>query len=80
MKIGFVLDDGLDSPDGVQQYILTLGTWLEKQGHEVHFLVGQTERTDISNVHVLARNIGVRFNHNRLTIPLPANHGRIKNC
>lgn len=78
MKIGFVLDDGLDSPDGVQQYIRTLGTWFEKQGHEVHFLVGQTERTDIPNVHVLARNIGVRFNHNRLTVPLPANCRRIK--
>lgn len=78
MKIGFVLDDGLDSPDGVQQYIRTLGTWFEKQGHEVHFLVGQTERTDIPNVHVLARNIGVRFNHNRLTVPLPANRRRIK--
>ena len=25
LKIGFVLDDSLDTPDGVQQYILTLG-------------------------------------------------------
>lgn len=78
MKIGFVLDDGLDAPDGVQQYILTLGSWMTAGGHEVHYLVGQTKRTDIPNVHSLARNISVRFNHNRLTIPLPANRDRIK--
>ena len=78
MKIGFVLDDGLDTPDGVQQYVQTLGAWMTAEGHQVHYLVGQTKRTDIPNVHSLARNISVRFNHNRLTIPLPANRSRIK--
>lgn len=72
MKVGIVIDDSLDASDGVQQYVLLLGGWLEKQGHEVHYLCGQTKRTDMKNVHSLARNVRVRFNKNTLTIPLPA--------
>ena len=71
LKIGFVLDDTLDTPDGVQQYVLTVGTWLSAQGHEVHYLVGGSSRKDIDNVHSMARNVRVRFNQNRLSIPLP---------
>lgn len=78
MKIGFVFDDSLDGTDGVQQHILTLGAWLRTQGHEVHYLVGRSERTDIPHVHSLSRNLRVRFNGNRLSIPLPASRRRIK--
>lgn len=78
MKIGFVLDDGLNKPDGVQQYILTLGSWYRQNGHEVRYLVGQTTRTDIEGVYSLARNVKVRFNGNRLSIPLPASSSKIK--
>ncbi len=73
MKVGFVLDDSLDKPDGVQQYVITLGEWLRGQGHEVHYLVGQTRRRDLPHIHSLARNINVKFNKNRLSIPLPVN-------
>jgi len=72
MKIGFVLDDTLDSTDGVQQYILTVGAWLTTQGHEVHYLVGETLRSDIPHIHSLSRNFKVRFNGNRMSVPLPA--------
>ncbi|HEX8182252.1 MAG TPA: glycosyltransferase family 4 protein [Candidatus Saccharimonadales bacterium] len=78
MKIGFVLDDTLDSTDGVQQYVLTLGVWLSGQGHEVHYLVGHTTRTDMTSVHSLSRNMNVRFNGNRMSMPLPASRRRIK--
>lgn len=71
-KIAFVLDDSLDKPDGVQQYILTVGQYLAEQGHSVHYIVGETKRTDIPNVHSMARNVNVRFNQNRMSIPLPA--------
>lgn len=71
LKIGFVLDDSLDTPDGVQQYILTVGKWLSTQGHDVHYLVGQTARTDIPNLASLSRNVKVRFNRNRMSMPLP---------
>lgn len=78
MKIGFVLDDSLDKTDGVQQYVLTVGQWLKTQNHEVHYLVGHTERTDIANVHSLSRNIQAHFNQNRMSTPLPASKKAIK--
>lgn len=78
LKIGLVLDDSLDSTDGVQQYVLTLGSWLSAQGHDVHYLVGQTRRSDIPQLHSLARNWRVRFNGNMLSMPLPASKKRIR--
>jgi phosphatidylinositol alpha-mannosyltransferase len=71
MKIGLVLDDTLDTPDGVQQYVLQVGSWLSAQGHDVHYLVGATVRTDIPNIHSLSRNMHVKFNGNRMSMPLP---------
>jgi phosphatidylinositol alpha-mannosyltransferase len=78
LKIGFVFDDSLDKPDGVQQYILALGSWFAAQGHEVHYLVGETKRTDIANLHSLSHNMNVKFNGNRMSMPLPANKQRIR--
>lgn len=78
LKIGFVLDTSLDPPDGVQQYILRLGEWMTAQGHEVHYLVGETKRTDIANVHSLSRNVTVTFNGNKMTIPLWAHRSKVK--
>lgn len=78
LKIGLVLDDTLDTPDGVQQYVTTVGRWLSAKGHEVHYLVGESMRTDIPNVHSLSKNVRVRFNGNNLSIPLPASKRRIR--
>lgn len=78
MKIGFVLDDSLDKADGVQQYVLTLGKWFSSQGHQVHYLVGHTERTDVPHIHSLSRNIQVHFNQNRMSTPLPTKTDRLK--
>jgi phosphatidylinositol alpha-mannosyltransferase len=78
LKVALVLDDGLDTPDGVQQYMLAVGTWLAAHGHSVHYLVGQTSRSDIANVHSLSRNIHVRSNGNRMTIPLPASRRKLR--
>src|SRR5579875_4032120 len=78
MKIGMVLDDTLDTPDGVQQYVLQVGRWLSAQGHDVHYLVGATTRTDIPNIHSLSRNKQVRFNGNRMSMPLPASRKKLK--
>lgn len=78
LRIGFVLDDSLDTTDGVQQYVLTLGKWLSAQGHIVKYLVGQSSRTDINGVHSLGKNIAVRFNQNKLTIPLPTSNNKIE--
>lgn len=78
MKIAFVIDDSLDKSDGVQQYVLTLGKWLRGQGHEVHYLAGHTQRTDIPHIHSLSRNLQVHFNQNRMSTPLPASRRIIK--
>jgi phosphatidylinositol alpha-mannosyltransferase len=80
VKIGFVFDDTLDNMDGVQQYITTLGSWYVSQGHQVHYLVGQTATAEVAGgtVHSLSRNIHVRFNGNRLSVPLPTSRRRIK--
>jgi len=78
MKIGLILDDTLDTPDGVQQYVLQVGAWLSDQGHDVHYLVGQTLRTDIPNLHSLSRNLQVHFNGNRMSMPLPANRHMLR--
>lgn len=78
LKIGFVLDDSLDTPDGVQQYVLALGRWLSTQGHDVHYLVGATTRHDIPNVHPLSRNVHVRFNGNNMSTPLPTSRAMIR--
>ncbi len=78
MKIGFVFDDSLDKTDGIQQYMLCLAEWFTGQGHQVHYLVGETKRTDIPNVHSLAKNIKVSFNGNRLSIPLWGSASKIE--
>jgi len=78
LKIGIVFDDSLDKPDGVQQYILALGSWLNEQGHEVHYLVGETTRKDLPRVHSLSRNVTVRFNGNKLSMPLPTSKTNIR--
>lgn len=78
LKIGFVLDDSLDKTDGVQQYVITLGQWMRHQGHEVHYLVGRTERQDIPNIHSLSRNIQTHFNKNRMSTPISADMKKIR--
>lgn len=78
LKIGLVLDDSLDKPDGVQQYVLAIGEWLSSQGHEVHYLVGETTRTDKQHIHSLSRNVKVRFNSNRMSMPLPVSSQKIR--
>jgi phosphatidylinositol alpha-mannosyltransferase len=78
LTIGFILDDSLDKSDGVQQYVLGLGTWMAAQGHHVHYLMGETKRTDIPNIHSLSRNMNVRFNGNRMSMPLPGSNKSIK--
>lgn len=77
LKIGFVLDDGLDKPDGVQQYILGVGEWLRALGHDVHYLVGETKRSDLKGLHSMSRNVTVRFNGNQVTVPLPTSKKKL---
>lgn len=78
MKIGFVLDDTLDVADGVQQAVITTGEHLKHLGHDVHYITSCSYRKDITNVHSFVKLINVRFNGNKMRIPLPANKKKIK--
>jgi len=77
MKIGLVLDDSLDTADGVQQYVLLLGDWLGRHGHEAHYLTVGSRRQDIHNLHSVGRQLRVKFNRNTVPLALPTSPGRI---
>src|SRR5579862_3726112 len=72
LKIGFVLDGGIEKPDGVQQYIINLGKYFISQGHSVRYIVAGNVPDNISGTVSLARSIRVKSNGNILSIPLPA--------
>lgn len=78
LKIGLVCDDSLDRPDGVQQFVITLGEWLRERGHDVHYITSTTNRSDLKNLHVVAKNFEVKFNGNRLRPPLPASPTKLR--
>lgn len=78
LTVGLVLDDSLDSTDGVQQFVITLGRWLTDNGHNVHYLTSETKRKDLPQLHVLSKKIKTRFNGNSGGSPLPARPRDIK--
>lgn len=78
LKIGIVLDSSLDLEDGVQQYVMAVGEWFRRQGHDTHYLVGETTTRQLPNIHSLSRNIVVKFNGNRINLPLWGDGRRIK--
>lgn len=80
-KVGLVFDDSLDSNDGVAQYVKTLGAWLRGRGYDVRYLVGETKLRSWQGgqVYSLATNLGVRFNGNRLSMPLSSKKSQLRN-
>lgn len=77
MKIAYLIDDGLDNPDGVQQYIMTLGRWMQSRGHEIYYIAGETKKSPVKNIYCLSKNITVNFNGNKLRTPLPVSRKKI---
>lgn len=78
LTIGLLLDDTLDKPDGVQQYIIAIGEYYKNHGHTVHYLVADTKRHDIENVHSLTNFLSLKFNGNNVRTPLPVSSKKIK--
>jgi phosphatidylinositol alpha-mannosyltransferase len=80
LNVGLVFDDSLDRPDGVAQYVKTLGEWLSGQGHQVSYLVGETKIQQWAGgkVYSLSKNRTVKFNGNKVSIPLPGSRRKIK--
>lgn len=79
LKIGFVLDGGLEKPDGVQQYILALGAYFKSRGHSIKYIVAGDIPSNIEDAVSLSRNIKVNSNGNVLKIPLIGNYRKINN-
>ncbi len=78
MTIGYVLDDTLDKPDGVQQAMVSIGEQMRTRGHNVHYIVAETERTDLEHVHSIGTFISLKFNGNSVRTPKPASKAKIK--
>ncbi len=81
MKIALVIDDALARPDGVQEYVRTMGRAMGERGHEVHVLCSGeagSPPVGVAAVHSLTSNIGVTFNGNGLRTPRPASRQRLR--
>lgn len=78
MTIGLLLDDNLDRPDGVQQAVINIGRELTSRGHDVHYIVTETNRFDIQNIHSIGKYISLRFNGNSVRTPLPVSKKSVK--
>lgn len=65
LRVGFLIDDSLDRPDGVQQWVLAAGDYLQRVGHRVVYFAGQTSRDDLEGLVSLGRLKSWRFNQNR---------------
>lgn len=78
LKIGLLLDSTLDVEDGVQQYVMAVGEWLRGRDHDVHYIVGQTEKRQLPNIHSLSKNLVVKFNGNHVDLPLWASKHKIR--
>lgn len=77
MTIGFILDDTMDRPDGVQQAIVLLGKELVSRGHNVHFIATESAGKHIAPIHAMSRSIHLKFNGNSVRTPLPVTKKRI---
>jgi len=80
LSVGFLFDDTLDSTDGVSQQVRRLGEYLSQHGHKVVYLCGETKLQEWSGgkVYSLSKNIRIRFNGNRLSMPLFSSKRRIR--
>ncbi|HEX5447833.1 MAG TPA: glycosyltransferase family 4 protein [Candidatus Saccharimonadales bacterium] len=72
LSVAFLFDDTLDSNDGVAQQVKRLGEYLSRHGHKVIYLCGQSRTREWAGgkVYSLSKNIHVRFNGNRLSMPI----------
>lgn len=80
LDVALVYDDSLDRPGGIPQYLTTLAGALRRRGHRVALVVGATEQHEVAGcpVHSMSRNVGVRFNGNRLSMPVLPHVTRVR--
>jgi phosphatidylinositol alpha-mannosyltransferase len=80
LRVALVYDDSLDRPGGIPAYLASVARALSARGHHVEVLVGETRQAELAGcpVHSLARNLHVRFNGNRLSIPARPRRSEIR--
>ena len=71
------MDDTLDRADGVQQAMLAIGEHMRGLGHDVHYIVSDTKRTDIENIHSIGRSVSLQFNGNSVRTPRPVSKKKL---
>lgn len=77
--IGYLLDDTLDVTDGVQQAMISIAEKMRAKGHDVHYIVTKTKRSDLENVQSLTNYWSVKFNGNSVRTPKPISKSKVKN-
>ena len=78
MTIGYILDDSLDRSDGVQQAMIAIGEHMRSLGHDVHYIVTNTTRRDIQNIHSIGSYYSLSFNGNSVRTPRPVSKKLLK--
>jgi phosphatidyl-myo-inositol alpha-mannosyltransferase len=78
MNIALLVDDQIDKEDGVQAYMKTIADYYAGLGHRVAFVAPNSPGYKGSiRLYGLAKSITVKFNHNKLKVPRPANNQAI---
>jgi phosphatidylinositol alpha-mannosyltransferase len=77
LSIAYVFDGKFTPDEGVPGYIRTLGDYYTDQGHDVSYIVGESDSPD-PNIHSVGHTVSVRFNGNRVDVPLPISANRVE--
>lgn len=76
MKIGFVIDDHMGRPGGVQEYVRGLVHFVQRQGHEAVIFAGGGGGTGTERVVALGRSLPFRGSGSSSSLPLTWKRGR----
>lgn len=72
----FVFDGNYDCGNGVSTYIRTIGDFLESNGSQVDYIVGQSTLDD-KHIHTLGRSLDIPINGSTAGLPLPVSRRAI---
>jgi phosphatidylinositol alpha-mannosyltransferase len=79
LVIVFLYDGMLKPSEGVPNYILSLGDYYTIKGHDVYYLVGQTEIVT-DKIIALTHTVSVKFNGNKVETPMLASMQKIRSA
>lgn len=83
LRVGLVYEGDISADEGVAHYVRTLAFALHGSGHVVHvFTSGPRPQwgVHVSGAHGLSRNVRVRVNGNRVSVPWRASRGSVRSA